>query len=61
MENKFSEHIISFSFILCIFKVILVVYLDVFDEYYIFAMIVDPYQTSFVASLFQNTPCKMKI
>ena len=35
----------------CTFKVNLVVFADVFEEYYIFAIIMDPFQTSFLAPL----------
>ena len=43
--------------IACTFKVTLVVFADVFEEYYIFAIIMDPFQTSFLAPCIINTPC----
>ena len=36
-------------FITWTFKVIMVVFTDIFEEFYIFAVIIDPFQTSFLA------------
>ena len=43
--------------ILCTFKVTLVVFADVFEEYYIVAIIMDPFHTSFLATYILDIPC----
>ena len=48
-------------FISCTLEVILVVFADVFEEYYIFAIVMDPFQTSCLAPCILNTPCKLRI
>ena len=44
----------------CNFRDTLVVFADVFEEYYIFAIIIDPFQTSFLAPCILNTPCSIE-
>ena len=44
----------------CTFKVTLVVFADVFEEYYIFAIIMDPFQTSFLAPFLNMTYIEKK-
>ena len=56
-KRRFLSIINLALFISCTFKVILVVFVDVFEEFYIFAFIMDPFQTSFLAPCILNTPC----
>ena len=45
-------------FISYTFKVTFVVFADVFEELYIFSIIMDPFHTSFLAPYILNTPCE---
>ena len=52
MKKKLSGplDILNLSiFLSCTFKVILVVFVDVFEEFFIFAVIMDPFRTSLLA------------
>ena len=57
MKNKLSGHIKSFSIHIIYFQCHYGSFYQLFEELYIFAVIMDPFQTSFLAPYVLRTPC----
>ena len=57
IKNRLSRHMKSFSIQIMFLKVTMVVFADFFEESYIFAVIMDPFQMSILAPYILNTTC----
>ena len=62
MKKKLSGLLDIFNlslFLSCTFKVTLVLFADVFEEFFIFAVIMDPFRTSLLAPYILNIVCSI--
>ena len=57
MEKSYLDISYLSLFLSCTFKVIMFFISDVLEESYIFAVLMDPFQTSYLAPYILNTPC----